>query len=120
MSKTKIKKTTLTDFIEKNHDIITAFGVFAALTVYFSSTLKGSNQLLPFFSLCIVLLLGFELVLSITRYERMDIQLILFFLFSASMIWYIYEFMKSTYSNYVTTLIFIGSFAIGFIVVYKV
>jgi hypothetical protein len=76
----KKKKVSLKEFVDSNHNLLTAIGVMGALVALF--TRLENSEYLTFFSFAMLLLLDWELWVSFPKSEEVGLSLWLFELFS--------------------------------------
>ena len=76
-----MEEQTLSDYIKENQHLLTAFGLFAALTVYFTDVLAKTvntstiNNYIPFITIVLMIIIGMELYLNIVINEKNELVL---------------------------------------------
>lgn len=110
----KIQKTTLREFIDKNYNLFTVMGVFAALTAFFT-TLKNAEFLVAI-SFVIFLVLDLQIWVLFPRSESSSVSVVIFEgliqLLSFFLLVYLYQIYIASYLRIVLPFVFFVIFAV--------
>lgn len=108
---------SMKEFIHESHELITAMGVFAALTVYFSFNINTiPDKFLSFFSLIIFLLMCVEIWKSFPSFEHRSFSLSLFQLFFIMFVFSLISYIYSIHKDIVMIFLYPALIIIYFIV----
>lgn len=117
----KAQKTTLRDFIEKNHNLFTVMGVFAALTALF--TRFENAEYLVVISFLIFLVLDIQLWVLFPKSEHASFSIVVFEDLMQIFLFALFAFLVqnyiASYLHIVLPFIFFGAFIVVGILLIK-